>query len=86
MDLTYRVELRPGAAKALRTLDPQVARRVHGAIELLARDPRPPAARRLRGRDARRVRAGDYRLIYTIHDDVLVIVVVAIGHRRDVYR
>ena len=81
----YRIELRPAAVRALRKLDPPVARRVHAAIALLAEDPRPPASRPLRGRPAWRVRIGDYRVIYTIEDDVLLIAVVTLGHRRDVY-
>jgi mRNA interferase RelE/StbE len=81
----YKIELRPAAARALRKLDPQVARRVQAAIALLAEDPRPPASRPLRGRPAWRVRVGDYRVIYTIEDDLLLIVVVALGHRRDIY-
>jgi mRNA interferase RelE/StbE len=81
----YRIELRPAALRALRKLDPPVARRVQAAIALLAEDPRPPSSRPLRGRPAWRVRSGDYRVIYTIEDDVLLVVVVALGHRRDVY-
>ena len=82
----YRIELRPAALRALRRIDPADLPRVRGAIELLARDPRPPASRPLRGRDGWRLRVGDYRILYTIHDDVLRIVVVTMGHRRDVYR
>ena len=59
--------------------------RVRGAIALLAQDPRPPASRPLRGRPGYRVRVGDYRIIYTVADDVLLVVVVTLGHRRDVY-
>lgn len=81
----YRIELRPAAVRALRKLDPPARRRIQGAIALLARDPRPPASRPLRGRPGRRVRIGDYRIIYTVHDDVLLVVVIAVGHRRDVY-
>lgn len=81
----YRIELRPAAVRALRRPDPPVRRRIQGAIALLAQDPRPPAARSLKGRPALRVRVGDYRIIYTVHDDVLVVVVVTLGHRRDVY-
>ena len=81
----YKIELRPAAARALRKLDPQVARRVQAAIALLAEDPRPPASRPLRGRPAWRVRVGDYRIVYTIEDDVLLIVIVTLGHRRDIY-
>ena len=81
----YRVELRPAAVRALGKLDPDVRPRIQGAISLLAEDPRPPASRALRGRPGFRVRVGDYRIIYTIADDVLVVVVVTLGHRRDVY-
>ena len=82
----YRVEVRPAAVRALRNLDRTVRLRIGGAIALLAEDPRPPASRPLRGRDGYQVRVGDYRIIYTIHDDVLLVVVVALGHRREVYR
>jgi mRNA interferase RelE/StbE len=51
----------------------------------LAEDPRPPASRPLRGRPGYRVRVGDYRIIYTVQDNVLLIVVVTLGHRREVY-
>lgn len=81
----YRIELRPAAVRALRKLDPQIRRRVQGAIALLAQDPRPPASRPLKGRPGRRVRVGDYRIIYTVADDVLLVVVVTVGHRRDIY-
>jgi len=83
---SYRIELRPAAARALRKLDRDVGLRIQGAIALLAQDPRPPTARALRGRPGWRVRVGDYRIIYTIDDDVLLVVVVALGHRREIYR
>jgi mRNA interferase RelE/StbE len=81
----YRIELRPAAVRALRKLDPTVRHRLQGAIALLAQDPRPPAARALQGRPGLRVRVGDYRIIYSVTDDVLLVVVVTIGHRREVY-
>ncbi len=82
----YRIEVRPAAARALRKLDPSVRPRIQGAIALLAEDPRPPASRPLRGRPGHRVRVAGYRIIYTVADDVLVVVVVTLGHRRDVYK
>ncbi|MEO6790805.1 MAG: type II toxin-antitoxin system RelE/ParE family toxin [Ornithinibacter sp.] len=82
----YRIELRPSAVRALRKLDPQVRRRIQGAIALLAHDPRPPGARALQGRPGLRIRVGDYRIIYTVEDDVLLVVVVRLGHRRDIYQ
>ena len=81
----YRIELRPAAVKALRRIDPQDRGRVQGAIALLGEDPRPPGARALQGRDGCRVRVGSYRILYSIRNDVLVVVVVTVGHRRDVY-
>lgn len=81
----FRIELRPAATRALRKLDPSIQQRVRGAIALLGHDPRPPGARKLQGREGLRVRVGDYRIIYTVNDDVLVVVVVTLGHRRDVY-
>lgn len=81
----YRIELRPAAVRALRKVDPQDRGRLQGAIALLAEDPRPPSSRRLRGRDGYRVRVGDYRILYTVADEVLLVVVVTLGHRRDVY-
>ncbi|AJM78073.1 type II toxin-antitoxin system RelE family toxin [Rathayibacter toxicus] len=81
----YRIELRPATLKALRKVDPQDRRRIQGAIALLGEDPRPPGAKALQGRDGLRVRVGNYRIIYTVQDDVLLIVVVTLGHRKDVY-
>ncbi len=81
----YRIELRPAAIKALRKIDPQDRKRIQGAISLLAADPRPPGARALQGRPGFRVRVGNYRILYTVDDGVLMIVVVTVGHRRDVY-
>lgn len=72
----YRIELRPAAARALRTLDPQFRHRIQGAIALLAQDPRPPGARAMQGRPGFRIRVGDYRIIYTVDDAVLLVVIV----------
>ena len=82
----YLIEFRPAAMRALRRIDQVDVLRVRGAIALLAHDPRPPSSRPLRGRDGWRLRVGDYRILYTIDDGVLRIVVVTLGHRRDVYR
>lgn len=81
----YRVELRPAAFGAVRKLDPQVQGRIRGAIALLAQDPRPPGARALQGRPGLRVRVGDYRIIYTVNDNVLLVVVLRLGHRSHIY-
>ena len=82
----YRIEFRPAALRELRKIDRSMQSRMQGAIALLAQDPRPPASRPLQGREGYRLRVGDYRIIYTIDNGNLLIVVVTIGHRRDVYQ
>ena len=85
--MTYRVTFAPSAARQLRKLEPQARRRVQAAVELLSLDPRPPAASQLVGGAGEwRVRTGDYRIVYEIHDGELLVLVLAVGHRRDVYR
>ena len=83
--MTYRIELRPAAVRALKHIDHHDRDRIRGAIALLGEDPRPPGAKALQGRPGLRVRVGNYRIIYTIQDDVLLVVVVTLGHRSDVY-
>jgi mRNA interferase RelE/StbE len=82
----YRVVIEKKASRALMALDQHHRARITGAIELLARNPYPPAARKLSNRLAYRVRVGDYRIIYSVQESTITIVVVAIGHRKDVYR
>lgn len=85
--MTYRVEISPAAARDLKKLDRQAQRRVQAAIEILAETPRPPSARQLvDSGGAWRVRTGDYRVIYEIHDDRILVLVLRAGHRREVYR
>lgn len=84
---SYRIEVAPAAVRQLRKLDHPARRRVQAAVELLAADPRPPGARKLVGGEGEwRVRTGDYRIVYEVHDRVLRVLVLAIGHRREVYR
>jgi mRNA interferase RelE/StbE len=84
--MTYQVVLTPSAARQLRKFDPPVRRRLQAAIELLAIEPRPPAATRLVGGGGEwRVRTGDYRIVYEIEEDRLLVLVLRVGHRRDVY-
>lgn len=82
----YRLEFRPAAVRALRRLDSTSVSRIRAALALLASEPRPPGARKLTGRDAYRVRVGDYRISYQIEDADRVVVVVVVCHRGDVYR
>jgi mRNA interferase RelE/StbE len=83
---TYRIEVAPAAARQLRKLDQAARRRIQAAVELLAGDPRPPGAKKLVGGEGEwRVRTGDYRIVYEIHDQVLRVLVLAVGHRREIY-
>jgi len=80
--VTYRVEVAPAAVRQLGKHDPSARRRVQAAIGLLAEQPRPGAAKKLVGGEGElRVRTGDYRIVYEIQDDVLLVLVVAVGHR-----
>jgi mRNA interferase RelE/StbE len=84
--MTYRIDFAPAAARQLRKHDPQARRRIQAAVELLAEEPRPAGAKKLVGGEGEwRIRTGDYRIVYEIHDEVLVVLVLAVGHRRDVY-
>jgi len=83
--MTYRVELRPAAVRALKQIDHQDRNRIRGAIALLSEDPRPPGAKALHGHPGLRVRIGDHRIIYTADDNILVVAVITVGHRRNVY-
>jgi mRNA interferase RelE/StbE len=84
--VTFSIQLSPAAARELRKFDPVVRRRLQAALELLADEPRPPAAKRLVGGAGEwRVRTGDYRIIYEIHDSKLLVLVLRMAHRREVY-
>jgi mRNA interferase RelE/StbE len=83
----YRVQFKSSAAQQLDRLDGGVRARVDRKIDELTENPRPAGAKKLKGSsELWRVRVGDYRIIYSIQDDVLVVLVVKIGHRGDVYR
>jgi mRNA interferase RelE/StbE len=84
--MTYRVQIARRAAKAVTVLDKSARRQVLAAIDALSGDPRPAGCKKLAGQEAWRIRVGDYRIIYEIHDQVLLVIVVDIGHRREIYR
>jgi mRNA interferase RelE/StbE len=84
--MTYSVLIRKSAQKVLSRIPSSFRDRIIEAIGSLATTPRPHGAKKLSGRDAWRIRVADYRIIYEIHDERLVILVVAIGHRGNVYR
>ncbi len=85
--MTYEVTLAPAAARQLGKLAPQARRRIQAVLELLAVDPRPPSATQLVGGSGEwRAPTGVYRVVYEIHDRRLLVLVLAVGHRREIYR
>lgn len=84
--MSYCIHIERSAQKALSKIEPGDRTRLIEAIRTLNAAPRPPGAKKLSGRDAWRIRVGSYRVLYEIQDDRLVILVVHIGHRREVYR
>ncbi|MFD9737124.1 type II toxin-antitoxin system RelE/ParE family toxin [Umezawaea sp. NPDC059074] len=83
----YDVQIVPSALKTLLKLDKPVRRRLQSAFDGLARDPRPHGAIALKGSAGlHRIRVGDYRVVYEIHDGKLVVLVVDLGHRSEIYR
>lgn len=84
--MSYRVEIEPPARRALARLPRKIAARIIRRLEALAEDPRGMGAVKLSGHNAYRVRVGDYRIIYAVLDDRMLVLVVEIGHRRDIYR
>ena len=83
---SYRLLIKPSAGKEIEILPKQDRRRIIAKITSLSRDPRPPGCEKLSGHDQYRLRQGDYRILYEIRDLDLVVVVIKVGHRREVYR
>jgi mRNA interferase RelE/StbE len=85
--LGYTIQFKPAALRQLEKLPRNLQKRIASRIEALHDDPFPSGCKKLFGEsDTWRVRIGNYRVIYRVHRDVLLILVITIGHRRDVYR
>ena len=82
----YDLRLLPSVTRDLRRISKADVRRILARIEALRDDPRPPGSEKLSGQERYRARQGDYRILYTIADAELIVEVVKVGHRRDVYR
>lgn len=82
----YKVQLTRKAMKQLDKMEARVTETLLSEIDKLATDPRPQHCKKLKGRDAYRLRKGDYRIIYEIFDEYLLIDVITVGHRKDIYR
>jgi mRNA interferase RelE/StbE len=84
---TYRIEFGSLASRSFAKLDAPTRRRIAARVDQLADDPRPAGAKRLVApEELYRIRVGAHRIVYTIEENVLIVLVVKIGHRRDVYR
>ncbi|MCA9342872.1 type II toxin-antitoxin system RelE/ParE family toxin [Candidatus Saccharibacteria bacterium] len=85
--MTYNLEYKSSVKKELRKLNKDDRSSVINKIKLLASNPRPSYSTKLKGsRDLFRIRHGDYRIIYQIQKDVLIIIIVKVGHRREIYK
>lgn len=83
----YSIRIKKSASKEIRAITRKVDRqRIVARIEALAVNPRPPGCKKLSGGDAYRVRQGQFRIVYTIEDDVLVVQIVKVGNRQNIYR
>ena len=83
----YNIEWRPSTKKDLKKISKTEVPKIIKAVENLSDQPRPPGSTKLSGSDLTyRIRVGDYRVIYEIHDEIILVEVVKVGHRKDVYR
>jgi len=85
--VAYQVVVEDGAARAIRKLSRDVQRQLVAKLERLGENPRPAGSKKIEGaEDLHRIRVGDYRVVYRIEDRVLLVLVVRVAHRSDVYR
>ncbi len=82
----YSVFIKKSAARELEALPRKDLTRIVERIGSLREDPRPPGCEKLAGMELYRIRQGNYRIVYSIEDEVLTVWVVKVGHRREVYR
>lgn len=82
----FKIEFQATALKSLERLEKQDQLRIYAAIELLGDNPQPPLAVKIKGSDYFRVRVGDYRILYSIDSGRLIILIIDLGHHREIYR
>ena len=81
----YKIEIKKSAAKELFLMPKKDLKRILKRIKNLSDDPRPIGCVKLSGQDRYRIRQGNYRILYSIEEEILVVYVVKIGHRKDIY-
>ena len=85
--MNYRIEVKKSAAKSLRKIPKADQKRIADKIDSLAENPPNPDTTKMKGNNPfHKVRVGDYRIVYEIHEAVLSILIVKIGHRKDIYK
>lgn len=84
--MPYTVIIKKTAQKELDSIPKKLQLRIRGAIDLLAANPFPPNSKKLIDREGYRIRTSDYRILYNVNDNDLMVLIVKIGHRRDIYR
>jgi mRNA interferase RelE/StbE len=85
--MRYAIQYKPAALRQLHALPHDIQARVQAAIEGLGDNPFPPKVKKMAGSPDRwRIRVGDYRVVYEVHSHRLMILVIAVGHRREIYR
>jgi mRNA interferase RelE/StbE len=84
--VSYQVDIGRSAERELKALPSEISRRIGARLRALETDPRPPQATRLRNSPNYRLRVGTYRAIYSIDDGAQTVTVLAVGHRREIYR
>jgi mRNA interferase RelE/StbE len=83
---SYKIVFKRSVAKDIRRIPDKDVQRILKRIEALIEEPRPPGAEKLTGDEIYRVRQGNYRILYTIEDELITVTIVKVAHRRDVYR
>lgn len=82
----YKIYIKPSAAKELEKVPKKVLQKIVGRIKRLSINPRPYGCEKLSDEEKYRIRQGNYRIVYSIEDEKLFVIVVKVGHRRDVYK
>ena len=82
----YKIYIKPAAAKELEKVPKKVLLKIVGRIKRLSKNPRPFGCEKLSDEEKYRIRQGNYRIVYSIEDEKLFVIVVKIGHRKDIYK
>ena len=83
--MNYHVKLSKNAERSLDVLPNEIVIRIYEALKKLSKNPKPFGYKKLKNREGYRIRSGDYRIIYTIDNQELLVLILTIGHRKDVY-